>query len=119
MFELELRERRFACYLARKHLRLCGRSWSCCGNTLRVQLWPEPWERTSRTAVALKSYAPIRAPFQDRPETAPHPLRAFRGAEIAHAYFSSQILALFQSFFMRNARPIQRELTEFKYSGSC
>ena len=48
MFELDLRERASHATFARKHLR----SWSCCGNAFRVQLWPEPWERTSRTTFA-------------------------------------------------------------------
>ena len=55
MFELELRECASHATFARKHLRLCSRSWSCCGNALRVQLWPEPGKRTSRTTFALKS----------------------------------------------------------------
>ena len=55
MFELELRERASRATFARKHLRLCCRSWSCCENALRVQLWPEPCERTSRTIFALQS----------------------------------------------------------------
>ena len=55
MFELELRERASHTTSARGHLRLRSQSWSCCGNALRARLWPEPWERTSRTTFALKS----------------------------------------------------------------
>ena len=55
VFELELRKRTSLATFARKHTRLCSRSGSCCGNALRVQLWPEPWERTSRVTFALKS----------------------------------------------------------------
>ena len=47
-------ERASQATFARKHLRLC-RSGGCCGNALRVQLWPEPWERTSCATFELKS----------------------------------------------------------------
>ena len=54
IFQLELRERSSYAAVARKHLRLGSRSWSCCGNALRVQLWPEPW--ALREPLALKSF---------------------------------------------------------------